>query len=284
MKCIILILFLLSVNSLVFGSSDNLDVPVQYDVNQDQSDNSNELNVFETESMIVEEGFFQIHEDEVLPQEEIIIVGTFGGGGIFQSQDSLENRPIVDSESKNPFEEVLMDESENNTIESYFQKDPTNNNGENDFIVGTFGGGGLRLQQPFIENEVGTLTEDKTIYEYFNNEVRKNQEIHNHDFNSTRNTHYIHRSPYFPRIQDSQVVPLITGTFGGGGMLQFSTVSSENDNNIFSNPNIGIFYRTEVQSQQETPYRSFENLNFNAHPSYGKDVHGIVGTFGSGVY
>ena len=274
MKCIILILFLLSVNSLVFGSSDNLDVPVQYDVNQDQSDNSNESNVFETESMIVEEGFFQIHEGEVLSQEEIIIVGTFGGGGIFQSQDSFEN--------KNLFEELLLDESENNTIESYFQKDSLNNNEENDFIVGTFGGGGLRFQQPLTENEVGTLTEDKTIYEYFNNEVRKTQEVHNHNFNSTRNTHYIHQTPYFPRIQDSQTAPLITGTFGGGGVLQFSTVSPENNNSIFANPNTGIFYRTEEQGQQEVPYDSFENFNFNVHPIYGRGVHGIVGVFGGG--
>ena len=263
MKCIILILFLLSVNSLVFGSSDNLDVPVQYDVNQDQSDNSNESNVFETESMIVEEVFFQIHEGEVLPQEEIIIVGTFGGGSIFQSQDSFKN--------KNLFKELLLDESENNTIESYFQKDSLNNNEENDFIVGTFGGGGLRLQQP--------STEDKTIYEYFNNEVRKNQEVHNHDFNSTRDTHYTHRSSYFPRIQDSQTAPLITGTFGGGGVLQFSTVSHENNNSIFTNPNTGIFYRTEEQRQQEVPYDSFENFNFNVHPIYGRGVHGIVGVF-----
>ena len=79
MKCIILILFLLSVNSLVFGSSDNLDLQIQYDViSQNQSDNSNEYtDVFEIESMTIEEGFFQIHEDEVFSQEEIIIVGTF---------------------------------------------------------------------------------------------------------------------------------------------------------------------------------------------------------------
>ena len=177
-----------------------------------------------------------------------------------------------------------MDESENNTIESYFQKDPTNNNEENDFIVGTFGGGGLRFQQPFIENELGTLIEDKTIYEYFNNEVRTNQEVHNRDFDSNINMYYIHQSPYFPRIQNPQAVPLITGTFGGGGVLQFSTISSENDNNVFSNSNIGTFYKTEAQGQQKIPYRSFENLDFNAYPSYVRDVHGIVGVFGGGGF
>ena len=285
MKCIILILFLLSVNPLVFGSSDNLDLQIQYDViSQNQSDNSNEYtDIFEIESMTVEEVFFQIHEDEVFSQEEIIIVGTFGGGGIFQNQDSLENRLIVDSESKNPFEEVLLDESEHDTIESYFQKESLNNN-ENDFIVGTFGGGGLRFQQPFIENEVGTSTEDKTIYEYFNNKVRKNQEVHSDDFDSIRNTYYIHQSPYFPRVQESQAMPLITGVFGGGEVLQFSPVSSKSGNNIFSNSNIGIFYRTEAQGQQKIPYRSFENLDFNINPSYGRSVQEIVGVFGGGGF
>ena len=74
----------------------------------------------------------------------------------------------------------------------------------------------------------------------------------------------------------------IMDTFGGGGILQFSTVSSENDNNVFFNPNVGIFYRTKEQGHQEIPYKSFENFNFDTHPSYGSDVQEIFGVVGDG--
>lgn len=276
-----IILFLLFLSSFVFSSSDDFDLQIQYNLfPQDQSDNSDNSDeytaIFEDENIAVEEDFFQINEDELFSQTEIVIVGIFGGGGISQNQEPLEK--------KKPFEGLLSNEYESNTTGTFFQENTMDGNEENDFIAGIFGGGGLKTQQSFIENGTNISEENKAVYEYLS-ELRKNQEVYNHDFDSTRNTHYTDQYPYFPRMQSPQAVPLITGTFGGGGILQFSTVPSENDNNVLLNPNIGIFYRTEGQGKQEISYSNFEYLNFNAIPSYEEgSFREIVGTFGGGGF